>query len=161
MGLDGKGRQMETSARSETSVLIDRPVDEVFSYVSNRENDAEWRDEVKSVKRLTPPPDERGSRYLETVEFDGVSADLTLEVTQYLPNEQIQFEVEATGKKIKAIFGFHGEPYNSVTRVTFQTEADVGGPQGLLDKMLDEAVTRYAQRDLGHLKSLLEERDGL
>ena len=48
---------------STSEVVIDRPIDEVFSYISHLENDPHWCPEVVSVTPQDASPPEVGKKY--------------------------------------------------------------------------------------------------
>jgi uncharacterized protein YndB with AHSA1/START domain len=51
--------------RFETSVRIERPVEEVFTYVSDPENFSRWNSAVRTVRKTSAGEDEVGSEVLD------------------------------------------------------------------------------------------------
>ena len=45
------------------STLIDRPMKDVFAFVSNPNNMSEWNSAVRSVQQTTPGPVEAGTKF--------------------------------------------------------------------------------------------------
>src|SRR5512139_993773 len=76
----------------ERSVVINKPVAEVFSYVSDNSNDSKWQAGVESVI-LDGPPNVVGSKYTEVRKFMGQEMKSTLEVTAFMANTKIAAKV--------------------------------------------------------------------
>jgi uncharacterized protein YndB with AHSA1/START domain len=106
----------------ESSVVISKPVDEVFAYVTNGDNATKWQVGVESAVQEAPV-DLVGSRYLEVRRFMGQELKTTLEVTVVerpskwaakvvegpIPYE-LQLAFEAQGGATKVTIGIEGEP---------------------------------------------------
>jgi uncharacterized protein YndB with AHSA1/START domain len=71
--------------RVECSTTIDQPVDRVYEYVSNPENDPTWVPASLRHEMLSPPPMRVGSITEEDVRFPGRRMRYTWEITQYEP----------------------------------------------------------------------------
>jgi uncharacterized protein YndB with AHSA1/START domain len=49
--------------RFETSVWVERPIEEVFAYISDPENFPRWNSVVRTVRKTSRGEDEAGSTY--------------------------------------------------------------------------------------------------
>ncbi len=66
----------------EESVVINRPPEEVFDYVANRENLPEWSTPILEVRKQTQGPlTEEGARYTTVAKFFGRRVETPFEVT--------------------------------------------------------------------------------
>jgi uncharacterized protein YndB with AHSA1/START domain len=76
------------------TVTIQRPIDEVFAYLSDAENDAKWRTNVKEIKRVSGG--ERsgvGTIYRQEVKGPfGTGFPADLRYTEFEPNRRLAFE---------------------------------------------------------------------
>ncbi len=69
----------------ENSITIERPIGEVFEYVSTPENDPTWVSASLRHERTSPGPMRVGTTTEEDVRFLGRTATYTWEVTEYEP----------------------------------------------------------------------------
>jgi uncharacterized protein YndB with AHSA1/START domain len=69
--------------RVEESVEINRPVEEVFSYVANPENLPEWSSIVLKVRKETQGAPKEGDRFTSVTKFLGRRTETPFEVVSY------------------------------------------------------------------------------
>ncbi len=69
----------------ERTTTIERPIEEVFEYVSTPENDPTWVSASLRHERTSPGPMRVGTTTEEDVRFLGRTATYTWEVTEYEP----------------------------------------------------------------------------
>jgi hypothetical protein len=79
------GKEENDDMRVEESVEIDRPVEEVFSYVANPENLPEWSSIVLDVRKETQGPPKEGDRFTSVSKFLGRRFETPFEVVSYEP----------------------------------------------------------------------------
>ena len=144
----------------EHSVTINRPVGEVFAFVSDPTNDDQFVAARISTKMTTSGPLGPGSRFDATGKFLGRRIDSSMEVSEYQPNRKIcsrslKGPVQFTDCRVVA-------PEGNGTRLTITLETE--GTGGLF-KLADPVVSRLAKRqlevDLNTLKELLEASVGV
>lgn len=137
----------------ERSVVIDRPVAEVFAYVSDSSNDPMWQTGVESVS-LEGPASVVGSRYTEVRKFMGQEMRSTLEVTAFVPDTRIAAKVVKGPVPFEATITF--EASGSGARVTTHIEGEPKGffkiAEGALRGQLEKSLEQDGQR----LKAILE-----
>src|ERR687885_255880 len=112
----------------EASVEIARPVERVFSYVTDLENFPEWTGpvvEVRDVQKATPEQRLRaGDRFTAVAKFLGRRFETPCEVTDYLSNRQFSFR--STGGPVPQEFTYTFEPTLEGMRLTQSVEAEPG-----------------------------------
>lgn len=143
-------------ARVETSVVIERPVEEVFEFVTNPQNEALWSSTVIEQKQTSEGPMGVGATVRSTVKFLGRRFDTTFEVTEHEFNRKncirtVSGPIPATGCRTV-------EPVEGGTRLTQTTEAEIGGFFKLAEPIVVRAGKRQWESDLATLKDLLEAR---
>ena len=74
--------------RSEESVEIDRPPEEVFSYVANPENLPEWTNMVLEVRKDAEGQPQEGDRFSVVAKFLGRRFETPFEVSAHEPPRQ-------------------------------------------------------------------------
>ena len=140
------------------SVVIERPLEEVFAFVANRENDALWAPVVTETRKTTEGPLGVGTTYEQAGRFLGRNLQMHFEVTEYEPNRKIGQRLMSQGQLV-ATSVCSVEAVSGGTRLTLTGEAQTGGFFWLLP---DSIMLFPAQRIMGvaltNLKELLETR---
>ncbi len=85
------------------TILVNRPPDEAFAYVSDFTTTTEWDSTAREAKQLTPGRPGQGTEFLVNCAVPGGSLDLHYTITRYEPPEHLVlrgvgrfFEVEDT-----------------------------------------------------------------
>lgn len=145
--------------RLEISETIDRPVEEVWAYVSNPQNDVQWQASARDREVITDGPLGTGSRIRGVDQFLGRKAEYVSEITEWEPNRR--FSTRTVEGPISSELHVTLEPVESRTRLTGEAIAE-SGLGGFFGKMAEPLVVkifhRQLQSELGTLKDLLEQR---
>ena len=141
-------------AKLETSVVINRPIEDVFAYVSNPENESLWQSGVVESSLTSQGPMGVGSTAREVRRFLGRRIETTYELTEYEPNKKLSFKT--TSGPISGQGGYSFESVEGDTRVTFLFEAQLGGFFKLAEPIVNRMARRQMEADSGNLKDLLE-----
>lgn len=111
------------------SVVINRPVEEVFAFFTDPSNDPAWRPHVKEIAAQGPVA--RGSRIHQVVKGPGgrgIPADI--EVTGYEPSTRYAFKVVAGPVRPVGEFRFAGDAGR--TTVSLSLAAELSGLKKLM-----------------------------
>ncbi len=137
-------------------LVIDRPVAEVYAYLTDIDSLAEWQASVVRVRRETDGPTAVGTRFVEDRSALGRQVSSTIEVTEHEPDRIFSVRVVSGPVHFRVTHTF--EALGGGTRLHVHGE---GEPQGLA-RMAGMLVARQAkrefERDFGRLKELLEAR---
>ncbi len=145
--------------RVEESVEIDRPVEEVFSYVANPENLPEWSSIVLEVRKETQGEPKEGERFSSVGKFLGRRFETPFEVVSYEPPRRSSHR--STGGPFEQEWTrIFEEAAGGGTRLTQVVEGEPGGFFRLAGPILEMAGRRQFRADLGTLKDLLESERG-
>lgn len=145
--------------RVEESVEINRPVEEVFSYVANPENLPEWSSIVLEVRKETQGEPEEGDRFTSVGKFLGRRFETPFEVVSYEPPRRSSHR--STGGPFEQEWTrTFEETAGGGTRLTQVAQGEPGGFFRLAGPMLEMAGRRQFRADLGTLKDLLESEQG-
>src|SRR5215210_8273338 len=143
--------------RVEQSVEINRPVEEVFSYVSTVESQPEWATPPQEVRKDTQGPPKEGDTFTAVAKFLGRRSETPFRITSIEPNRQ--FSYRATGGPIPdQRWNNTFEEVSGGTRLTMVLEGAPGGFFRLAEPLIQRAVNRQFRADLGTLKDMLESR---
>ena len=139
----------------QVSSTINRPVEDVFTFVSNFENHPKWETDIQEVKRVTSTPIGVGTIYNCLLKFPGQSASSKFEITEYVVNQKIAYEGEPAGPaKPKGSFLF--ESVAGGTKVTSHPQPEFRGFFKLLEPMMAGYIRKNNIAHFSTLKRLLE-----
>jgi hypothetical protein len=139
---------------AQASVWIDRPVQEVFGYVENYANDAQWRNVVSM--RQEPIGETRvGTVTSEEIDFLGRRYVTVATITRHEPNKRLVWEATESAFPIA---GWRVvEPENGGTRFTEVVTSEIGGMTRLFAPVMVRALRKQMQTEVAALKRLLEQ----
>ena len=141
----------------ELSIVINRPIDEVFAFLANLENDVQWHRAFVEVRNTSDGSLDVGARFLV---FEGALGNRTMgseyEVSEYEPNRSAAW---------KTVSGpIHLRFWRTFARVDGGTRFSAryeGEPRSFLKivwPLLTRVVKRQQAGDMRDLKELLEAR---
>ena len=139
----------------EASAVINRPIDEVFAFVSNFANHPQWEGNFLEGKRLTPDPVGVGTRYQCVLKVPGQRVVSLIDITEYEPNQSIGFRGDQPAQA-KPVGRMTFEAVGSGTKVTLLPRPEFGGIFKLLEPLMAGYIKRSNVEHLRTLKSLLE-----
>ncbi len=140
----------------EESVVINRPLQEVFDYVANRENLPEWSAPIQEVRKETQGPLlEEGARFTTVAKFLGRRFETPFEVSVHEPPRR-HTDRSTGGPFPQEYTHIFEEVAGGGTRLTEVTDGEPGGFFRLAGPLLEIAVRRQFRADLETLKDLLE-----
>jgi carbon monoxide dehydrogenase subunit G len=139
--------------RLERDILIGRPVEEVFSFVSDPANLPSWQTAVVEVRR---PEGEIavGSRFGETRHFVGKRFKTTVEVVE-LERDRV-FAIRVVDGPLPITIRHLFAPEEGATRVTIAGEAELRGAMRVAGGIMAKAAEHDAGASLARLKAVLE-----
>ncbi len=140
----------------ELSIVINRPIEEVFGFLANLENDIKWRSEWVETKNMSGNSLGVGATFRLTSEFLGRRIPTVYEVTEYKPNQIAAWKAVSGPLLLKFQRTF--ERVEGGTRVTIRYEAEVRGFFKLVMSFLAGTVKRQHEGDLRKVKELMEAR---
>lgn len=141
--------------RVEESVEINRPVEEVFSYVANPQNLPEWSGIVLEVRKEGQGPLQEGARFTSVAKFLGRGFETPFEVVSYEPPRRSSHR-STGGPMPQEWTRTFEETARGGTRLTQVVEGEPGGFFRLAGLLLERAGRRQFRTDLENLKDLLE-----
>ncbi len=140
--------------RVETSVVVQRPVEELFGVVTNPETYAQWMPGCLGARQTSQGPMGVGATYVDGGRLLGRRIEENLVVTAYEPNWK--FGVKTTSGPMRGEGEYTFEPVEGGTRITLVGEAALGGFFKLAKPIVARAIKRQGVGNLAGLKNLLE-----
>lgn len=142
------------SLQLEFSTEVDRPVEEVFEYVTTPENDEEWKPLVVDAPPTEEPMDV-GTTWRLEVKFIVGTAELVNECTVYEPPSRFGYRNEGS-VATDAVYTFT-EAGNG-TLATWAGTTEFRGVMRLLEPFAGRMLRNEIKSSLEELKSTLERK---
>lgn len=136
---------------------INRPVDEVYAYLSDLEHTPEWNWAINETRKTTPGPATVGTRYRQTRSVPQPGTEI-LEVTALETNEHI--EVEGTLAQFAARLTYHLDERDGGTELTNTVNLEASGAVRLIAPALRNRINRAVADNLNELRNRLETGHG-
>jgi uncharacterized membrane protein len=138
----------------DTDVRIDRPIDEVYSYVSNPLNFPRWNSAVRAVRLTSAGEYGTGSTYLMERELPTGRAVNELQV---LASERPrEFVIRTIAGPTPFLYRYRFAGANDETAVELEAEVELPGAAAFLPRLARRAVKRGVDDNLATLKQILE-----
>ena len=130
------------AGKFEATVVIDRPIEEVFAFLADGENDPKFSPRVLEIAKTTDGPPGVGTVYASTVKDAGVKTKREFKLTEFEPPTRIRW-TEITKNLITAPEGGYDlAREGDATRVTIHNVLEGHG----LGKLLGPLALRSARK---------------
>jgi carbon monoxide dehydrogenase subunit G len=140
--------------RFELSVDIDRPVHEVWEYLTDPERVPEWQSSAESSHQITDGPMGVGTHLRDERRFMGRRATSEVEVTEYEPERL--FTLHGLSGPVRFTVRHRLSENGDGTRLDVEAEADPGGIGRFMRPMIERAAGHELRGDFDRLKQKLE-----
>ncbi len=141
-------------AKTEASIQINRPVEDVYAYATTVDTLPQWLGAVVEVEQLTDGPLGVGTRIRAGGKMLGRRMDSFVEVTALEPGARFAFTVVSGPFKARNNYTFASVAGG--TKVTDAAEIELSGPLRLVDPLVGPMVRRQFEANLAALKDRLE-----
>lgn len=141
------------------TVTIKRPLEEVFAFMSDAENERYWRTNVKSIERVGEGKGSGvGTEYKQTLKgpFGGFTADIRY--TEFEPRKRVTFETIRGSVRPSATTEFSAAGENATT-VEFEMTWEPTGPFRLLKPLIAPILRKQMDANFDNLVRHLEARE--
>jgi uncharacterized membrane protein len=133
---------------------IQRPLEEVFAFMSNLEHEVQWRPSLVEVKVTSGLPLRQGSTYRYVAKMMGRQLETGGEITAFEPNKGWSFK--STSGPFQGGGFVALESADGGTKVTLGGEGELGGLFNLAEPLMRGMMEKQFEADLANLKRLLE-----
>jgi uncharacterized membrane protein len=135
----------------ENTIRIERPVDEVFAFLSNFENIPKWNYYVLEVRQLSENPIGVGTTYHQIRKTD----EQDFRIIEFEPNHTVAVKtLPQSSPDLEMRFTLYEE--GGTTRIRDEWKLDTGTP-AILERLVRRRVKSAVAENLAKLKELLEE----
>jgi uncharacterized membrane protein len=142
----------------EKSVLINRPQQEVFDFVTDLSNDPKWQSSIESVEQVSGGTIGGtigvGSTWRYVTKFLGRKNETEIQMTSYEPPHQSR--VKAVSGPIPFENTHKFQKQDGGTLLTFIGQAEIGGFFKMAEGLVGKQMEKQMDADGAALKKLLE-----
>ena len=138
----------------EHSIVINRPVPEVFAFVTDPANNTKWQEGLVESRMVSSSAMEVGAQVTDVRKFLGRDMESKLEVLVYEPNKRIMQKVISGPIQFEIIQTF--DPDVNGTKLTTLIHGEPGGFFKLAAGMVQKQLESQIQGDAERLKNVLE-----
>lgn len=139
---------------------IGRPVEEIFAFIAEAENDPRWCPSVKEIERIAGERPGRGARYRMRHTPGGMTFEATVETTVYEPHERIEWLVTDSGHELHIVYELEPVDGNAATRLRQTSHVQTRGwlriPGFFLKGYIKKDMKKEMNKQFQNLKQLLE-----
>jgi carbon monoxide dehydrogenase subunit G len=145
------------AGRFEGTVVIDRPIEEVFAFLADGANDPKFSPRVQRIDKRTDGPPGVGTVYASTVKDAGMTTTREFELTEFVAPTRIRWAERSRNTVTAPEGGYDLAPVGDGTRVTI---FNVLQGNGLIGKLIAPLALRAARKDAdafaGRIKAAVE-----
>jgi uncharacterized protein YndB with AHSA1/START domain len=120
------------SGRFEATVVIDRPIEEVFAFLADGTNDPRFSPRVLEIAKTTDGPPGVGTVYASTVKDAGMKTKREFRLTEFEAPTKIRWAEVSKNLITAPEGGYDLVPEGSGTRVTLYNVLEGHGPGKLI-----------------------------
>lgn len=135
-------------------VLVDRPMKDVFAFVSNPNNMSQWNSAVVSLQQSTPGAVGVGTKFKTVGEMMGRRIEGELQITSYEPDTKCGFQLQAGPMQVNLTLAF--KTVGTGTKVSLNAQGNPGGIFKLAEGVMAGQVKSMMEGNLARLKTVLE-----
>jgi carbon monoxide dehydrogenase subunit G len=135
-------------------VLIDRPMKDVFNFVSNPNNMSKWNSAVVSLEQVSSGAVGVGSKFKTVGEMMGRRIEGEMQITAYEPDTKCGFQVNAGPMQVNLTLSF--KTVGTGTKVSLNAQGNPGGIFKLAEGVMTGQIKSMMEGNLARLKDALE-----
>ena len=107
------------AGKFEATIVIDRPIEEVFAFLADGENDKKFSPRVQEIAKATDGPPGLGTIYKSTVKDAGMTTKREFELTEFQQPTKIRWAERSKNVVTASEGGYDLEPAgDGATRMT-------------------------------------------
>jgi len=136
------------------TILVNRPIDEVFAFVADARNRPQWDDSVISEELTSPEPIGVGTTVHTRLRSMGRQYEYTWTVVEHQPPGTMT--IESVSGPLPTTLAYRLAGRDGATRVEFTVTGRPAGFLRLLQPMVARTTQRNLDRGFARLKEVLE-----
>lgn len=138
------------------STLVDRPVPEIFDFLSNPLNLPKWQTMVSRIEQVTPGSPAVGTKYRVFAAALGRSLEGEMQITAFEPPHKVGFVNQSGPMRVEITVTL--KPVGSGAKIALHAEGNPGGVFALAEGILAGRIKSEMEANLARLKAVLENK---
>ena len=144
------------AGRFGATVVIDRPIEEVFDFLADGENDKIFSERVQEIRKTTDGPPGVGTVYASTVKDAGVTTKREFKITEFDRPTRIRWAEVSRNLVVAPQGGYDLAPAADGTQLTFFNELEGRGLGALIVGLALRSARKGADAFAGSIKMAVE-----
>src|SRR5258708_26153854 len=144
------------AGRFGATIVIDRPIDDVFAFLADGENDKKFSPRVLEITKTTDGPPEVGTVFASTVKDAGVKTQREFKLTEFAPPTRIRWTATSENRVFVPQGGYDLAPTGAGTQLTFFNELEGRGIGALLVRFALSSARKGADDFAQRIKAAVE-----
>jgi uncharacterized protein YndB with AHSA1/START domain len=144
------------AGRFEGTTVIDRPIEEVFAFLSDGTNDPKFSPRVLEIRKTTDGPVGVGTHFASTVKDAGVKTNREFEITEFEPPTKIRWAEVSKNQVTATEGGYDLSPEGDGTRVTIHNVLEGHGIGKLFAPLALRSARKGADDFAAAIKAAVE-----
>jgi uncharacterized protein YndB with AHSA1/START domain len=144
------------SGRFDGTVVIDRPIDEVFAFLAEGTNDPKFSPRVLEIAKTTDGPPGVGTRFASTVKDAGMKTRREFEYTEFEAPTRIRWAERSKNLVTASEGGYDLVPDGNGTRLSVFNVLEGHGVGKLFAPLALSAARKDADAFAGRIKRAVE-----
>lgn len=140
--------------KHEVTIHLDKPVEQVFAFLTDTSKLATWQSNLIKSEPLTEGPLRTGSRFREVRRINNKEEEIQAEITALEPNKRLETK---TVTKPEAMVSYVLDPEQGGTRLSYKFILITSGPMRLMEPIMASAIKKGSEADFETLKRILEQ----
>jgi len=134
--------------------LIDKPVKDVFAFVTNPANMSKWNSAVVSMEQITPGAVGLGTKFKNVGEMMGRRIEGEMQVVAFEPDSKYGFQMNAGPMQVNVTLSF--KTVGTGTKLSLNAQGNPAGLFKLAEGVMQGRVKSMMEENLARLKSVVE-----
>ena len=135
-------------------VLIDKPVKDVFAFITNPSNMSKWNSAVVSLEQVTPGNVGVGTKFKSVGEMLGRRIEGEMQVIAFEPDSKYGFQMDAGPVQVNVTLTL--KTVGTGTKLSLNAQGNPGGLFKLAEGVMQGRVKTMMEDNLARLKTVLE-----
>jgi uncharacterized protein YndB with AHSA1/START domain len=140
--------------RHEVTIHLNKPVEQVFAFLTDTNKLLTWQSNLIKSEPLTEGPLRTGSRFREVRRINNKEEEIQAEITALEPNKRLETK---TVTKPEAMVSYVLDPEQGGTRLSYKFVLNTSGVMRLMEPIMANAIKKGSETDFETLKRILEQ----
>jgi uncharacterized membrane protein len=140
--------------KMQASVVIGRPIEEVFTYVVDAATWPKWQEGLLEAEQTSEGPVGSGTTFRGTNQMMGQKMEWTSEVTEFETNKKVGHRIISGPMSVQQALTF--EAADGGTKFSLVAEGETGGFFKMAEPLVNRMMKKQLEANLARLKEILE-----